>query len=61
MIGVPAFAEKWNVRPETVRIWCREGKIRAEQDGKGRPWRIPEDELPPSERKKVERQKKEGK
>lgn len=50
MLGVPAFAEKWGVTPETVRKWCREGKIKAEQDGKGKPWRIPENETPPMRR-----------
>lgn len=48
MIGVPAFAELFSIHPDTVRRWCREGKIPgAEQDGKGKPWRIPEDALPP--------------
>lgn len=37
MIGVSAFAEKFGVKEETVRRWCREGKIRAEQDGKWKP------------------------
>lgn len=48
MIGVPAFAEKYGVNPDTVRRWCREGKISAEQDGKGKPWRIPDDAVPPT-------------
>lgn len=47
MIGVPAFAEKWGVKPETVRKWCREGKIKAEHDGKWKPWRIDENAVPP--------------
>ena len=48
MIGVSAFAEKYNISPDTVRRWCREHKIPgAEQDGKGKPWRIPEDATPP--------------
>jgi len=52
MIGVSAFAEKFGVKEETVRKWCREGKIRAEQDGKWKPWRIPEDEVPPIRNKR---------
>ena len=52
MIGVPAFAKKFGVSPDAVRRWCREGKIpRAEQDGKGKPWRIPDDATPPTKRK----------
>lgn len=52
MIGVPAFSEKFDVNPDTVRRWCREGKIPgAEQDGKGKPWRIPDDAVPPKSRK----------
>ena len=52
MIGVPAFAEKFDVDPNTVRRWCREGKIPGvEQDGKGKPWRIPEDATPPTLKK----------
>lgn len=48
MVGVSVFAEKYNVSEDTVRRWCREGKIPgAEQDGKGKPWRIPEDAVPP--------------
>ncbi len=48
MIGVPAFSEKFGVSPGVVRKWCREGLIpEVEQDGKGRPWRIPEDAVPP--------------
>ena len=49
VLGVPAFAEKFGVSEDTVRRWCREGKIPgAEQDGKGRPWRIPDDAVPPT-------------
>lgn len=55
MIGVPAFSERFNVNPDTVRRWCREGKIPgAEQDGKGKPWRIPEDAVPPQFRKPID-------
>lgn len=52
MIGVPAFAEKFGIAPRKVQKWCREGKIPgAEQDGKWRPWRIPEDAMPPLDTK----------
>lgn len=56
MIGVPVFAEKFKVHPDTVRKWCREGKIPgAEQDNKGKPWRIPEDAVPPMRKRRVEK------
>lgn len=49
MMGVPAFAEKYGIKPDTVRRWCREGKILgAEQDAAGKPWRIPDDAVPPT-------------
>lgn len=52
MLGVSAFAEKYGVSEDTVRRWCREGKIHgAEQDAKGKPWRIPEDAVPPKSKK----------
>lgn len=57
MLGVPAFAKKFNVSEETVRKWCREGKISGvEQDGKGRPWRIPDDAVPPTDGRKNKEQ-----
>lgn len=44
VIGVPMLAKKWGVSENTLRRWLHEGLIPgAEQDGKGRPWRIPED------------------
>lgn len=56
MIGVPAFAEKFGLDPRQVQKWCREGKIPgAEQDGKWRPWRIPEDAVPPTDTKVVKK------
>ena len=52
MIGVPVFAKKFGVKEDTVRRWCREDKIPGvEQDGKGQPWRIPEDAVPPNYKK----------
>lgn len=57
MLGVPAFSEKYGVKPETVRKWCRDGKLPgAEQDGKGRPWRIPDDVGPPNNGRKNKNQ-----
>lgn len=52
MLGVLAFAEKYGVSEDTVRRWCRKGKISgAEQDGNRKPWRIPEDAVPPRRNK----------
>lgn len=37
-------AREWGYTEDTVRKWCREGKIDgADQDHKGSPWRIPKD------------------
>ena len=48
MIGAPEFAKKVGASESTVCKWCREGKIPgAEQDGYGKPWRIPEDAVAP--------------
>ena len=48
-IGTKEAAKKWNVRQETVQIWCREHKIKgATQDSKGSPWHIPADVVPPN-------------
>ena len=47
-IGTREFAEKFGVTPATVSKWCREGKIpNCNQDGKGSPWHIPKDAVPP--------------
>lgn len=47
-IGTREFAEKYGVTQATVSKWCREGKIRnCNQDGKGSPWHIPKDAVPP--------------
>lgn len=51
MIGVSAFAKKYGVSEDTVRKWCREKKILAEQDGKWKPWRIDENAIPPTKKK----------
>ena len=47
-IGTREFAEKYGVTQATVSKWCREGKIpNCNQDGKGSPWQIPKDAVPP--------------
>ena len=40
---VKEAAQLWGVTPDTVRRWCKTGQIIAvpEQDGPGKPWRIP--------------------
>lgn len=41
-MGSSEASEKWGCKQATVSKLCREGKIKgAEQDGKGKPWRIP--------------------
>jgi excisionase family DNA binding protein len=51
MMGTKDASEKWGVSKSTVSRWCREGKIPAEQDSKGSPWRIPENAVPPIKKK----------
>ena len=47
-IGTREFAEKYGVTQAIVSKWCREGKIpNCNQDGKGSPWHIPKDAVPP--------------
>lgn len=47
-VGTREFAEKYGVTQATVSKWCREGKIpNCNQDGKGSPWHIPKDAVPP--------------
>ena len=58
MIGVLAFAEKFNISQYAVRKWCREGKIPGvEQDGKGQPWCILEDAIPPMRKRNAEKKR----
>ena len=46
-------AREWGYTEDTVRKWCREGKIDgADQDRKGSPWRIPKDAKCPSKIKR---------
>lgn len=41
-MGTKTAAEKWGYTQATISNWCRQGKIdNAEQDSKGRAWRIP--------------------
>ena len=43
-IGTKEAAKRWSVTEDTVRKWCREGKVKgATQDKKGSPWHIPRD------------------
>ena len=42
-MGTSEAAERWGVSRECVARWCRQGVIVAEQDEKGKPWRIPVD------------------
>lgn len=43
-MGTSEAARKWKCTQAAVSKKCREGKvIGAEQDGKGKPWRIPID------------------
>lgn len=43
-IGTSKAAEITGFAQSTIERWCREGKIKgAEQDGFGKPWRIPID------------------
>lgn len=52
-IGTKEVAKKFGVKQETVRKWCREGKIpNATQDKKGSAWHIPSDVKRPERRKK---------
>ena len=49
---VQEYAEKHHVTPETVRKWCRDGRLPgARQDGPGKPWIIPDYALPPRQRR----------
>mgnify|MGYP000977987194 CR=1 FL=1 len=41
-VGTSFKAEEWEMKRDYVSKLCREGKIEgAEQDGPGKPWRIP--------------------
>lgn len=42
-MGTSKAADLWGCTRDDVSRLCRKGKIKgAEQDGKGKPWRIPE-------------------
>ena len=52
-IGTKEAAKRWQVTEETIRKWCREGKIKGvTQDKKGSPWHIPQNAIKPSRSKK---------
>ena len=40
-MGTSEAPERWGVSRECVARWCRQEIIVAEQDEKGKPWRIP--------------------
>ncbi len=40
-MGASEVAGRWGVSRECVARWCRQGVIVAEQDEKGKLWRIP--------------------
>lgn len=43
-MGTSEAAQKWGVKQDAISKACRKGKVKgAEQDGKGKPWRIPAD------------------
>lgn len=43
-MGTSEAADKWGCSRDVVSRLCRDGKIKdAEQDKKGKPWRIPVD------------------
>lgn len=47
-LSTKEFAEKWGCSPDTVRKWCREGKIPcAYQLRQKGDWYIPKDAEPP--------------
>lgn len=53
MMGTSEAAEKWGCSRDEVSKLCRMGKISgAEQDGKGKPWRIPVDTPNPFEKRR---------
>ena len=50
--GTAKFAVKWGVSQDTVRKWCRQGKIPgATQDKPRSPWHIPADAQKPIKHK----------
>lgn len=53
-MGTSEASKKWGCRQDAVSKACRDGKIKdAEQDGKGKPWRIPIDAPNPFEKRKT--------
>lgn len=54
-MGTSEAAEKWGRSQATISKACRDGKIKsAEQDGPGKPWRIPADTPNPFSTRKQE-------
>lgn len=51
-MGTKTASEKWGYTQATISNWCRKGLIKnAEQDSKGRAWRIPVDSQCPKQEK----------
>jgi len=50
-ITVQQAAEKWDVTPRQIQIWCKTDKIRGAQKW-GRDWAIPEDAPRPAAKHK---------
>lgn len=55
-MGTSEAAKKWGLSQAYVSTLCRNGKIPAEQDDSGKPWRIPTNTPNP---KKSNQEKKE--
>lgn len=53
-MGTTEAAKKWGVTQETVRRWCKEGKItpQPQQDKKFSAWHIDVDAIPPMTKSK---------
>lgn len=55
-MGTSKAAELWGYTQATIRLWCNDPVLRdkmgAEQDGVGKPWRIPIDAKCPKPIKK---------
>ena len=55
-MGTSEASKKWGCSRDEVSRLCRDGKIKgAEQDEKGKPWRIPVDTANPFTEKKEEK------
>ena len=46
-MGTREASEKWGYSPETIRKWCKDGLLDANQDKPGSPLHIPKDAICP--------------